>query len=57
MKPHLEAVLTIKRTLPLYSERGVGSPFSVREWVVSMTVLKLCVCEHEGSIVCKNGMR
>lgn len=30
VKPHLEAVLTTRTTLPFREERGKGSPFSVR---------------------------
>ena len=31
MKPHLEAVLTTRMTLPLREERGKGFPVSVGE--------------------------
>ena len=36
VKPHLEAVLTTRMTLPLREERGKGFPVSVGNTSVSM---------------------
>ena len=48
MKPHLEAVLTTRRTLPFSEGRSKGLPVSVGErWAVSWEVLCSCGMEDE----------